>query len=73
MQEDKFPVLKALQGFKMAAGMSESAATAWARSKESEGRALIRAVFSQHETDNNANPHSLRQEAFAALQTLANS
>lgn len=68
MQEKRFPILKALKGFKMATGASAQEAERWATANQQKGAELISKVFSQaHVLD----APRIRSKAFQVLKRLA--
>jgi hypothetical protein len=67
MRADKFPVMTALKGFKMASGYSEDAATAWAKGKLLEGHAIVSKLAAQTTREHMV----ILREAFDALRALA--
>lgn len=68
MQADAFDVLRALKGFKMAAGASDAEATKWAAANLQKGNAAVQAAL---DNEPHQDPPSLRRAGFAALHSLA--
>jgi len=62
-------VLRALKAYKLEKGLSDSAATAFATAKLSEGMTRARAIMAQHRLD----PEGGIRAAFADLKTWAQS
>jgi len=68
MQATSIDVLRALRGFKMAAGAPEDVATSWASAHQQEGLAAAQRAI---DNDRSGDPHSSRRAVFAALKNLA--
>lgn len=68
MQATTFDVLRALKGFKMAAGASEAEATAWAAANLQRGTSAVQAAL---DNEPHQDPPALRRAGFAALKSLA--
>jgi len=68
MKATDIDVLRALRGFRMAAGAAETDATSWAADHQQEGLSRVQEVVDGNQR---SDPGSIRRAALAALKQLA--